>query len=204
MVSTGYLVAMTPVRLKFIARIRNVSNDDIVFMMHYRVTTIILLVFSVLVTCSQFFGDPIDCIKGGDVPDQIVNTFCWVEGTFTIPRGLTKAIGTEVAHPGVTKYERFIDDDEVIRHKYYQWVSLVLFLQCLCFFVTHYLWKVSNQLVPLVISNNITIDTPHAISSHLFYSLGASLSLSLHSTHLCLLTFYWRLMTVNTCWVNSD
>jgi len=142
MVSTGYLVATTPLRLKYVTKIRDVAYDDLVFMLHYRVTAILLLIFSALLTCAQFFGDPIDCIKGGDVPDRIVNTFCWVEGTFTIPRGLTKAIGVEVAHPGVEKYDKFLDDDEVIEHKYYQWVAVVLFLQCCCFFVTHVIWKV--------------------------------------------------------------
>ncbi|KAI1277765.1 Innexin inx2 [Halotydeus destructor] len=141
MVSTGYLVAMTPIRLKFMGKIKTISVDDFVFTLHYRVTSMLFLVFSVLATCNQFFGNPIECIKGGDIPNNVVNTFCWIEGTFTIPRSLTKAIGTEVAYPGIEKYERFIDDDEVITHKYYQWVAIVLFFQSLGFFIPHLLWK---------------------------------------------------------------
>src|SRR5689334_12196365 len=120
MVSTGYLVAMTPIRLRFLGRLKTIVVDDFVFNLHYRVTTVLFLCFSVLTTCNQFFGNPIECIKGGDVPYNVVNTFCWIEGTFTIPRGLTKAVGTEVAYPGITKYEKFLDDDVVIEHKYYQ------------------------------------------------------------------------------------
>jgi hypothetical protein len=141
MVATGYLIAMAPVRLRFLGRIKTIVIDDVVFNLHYRVTSMIFLVFSVLTTCNQFFGNPIDCIKGGDVPTPVVNTFCWIEGTFTIPRGLTKAIDTEVAYPGIEKYDKFLDDDEVIEHKYYQWVAMVLFFQCISFFITHFLWK---------------------------------------------------------------
>lgn len=133
------LAKLVPVdRLKYLTKIDFVTIDDLVFRLHYRFTFISLLVCSVLITGEQFFGKPIKCIKGGDVPEKLLETYCWVEGTFTLPKGLLKAIGTEVAAPGI---EQFYEKDEIIEHAYYQWVCVVLFLQGLAFYVTRMLWK---------------------------------------------------------------
>lgn len=58
-----------------------------------------------------------------------------------------KIIGFEIAAPGIEQYKEFVEEakhekDEVISHSYYQWVGMVLFLQALCFYVPHMLWKV--------------------------------------------------------------
>lgn len=57
-----------------------------------------------------------------------------------------KIIGFEIAAPGIEQYKEFVEEakmekDEVISHSYYQWVGMVLFLQALCFYVPHMLWK---------------------------------------------------------------
>jgi hypothetical protein len=135
------LVKLVPVdRLKYLTKINFVCIDDLVFRLHYRFTFIGLLIVSVLLTGEQLLGKPIQCIKGAgeDVKIEIIQTYCWVEGTFTLPKALMKAIDTEVAAPGV---EQFYEKDEVLEHTYYQWVCVVLFLQSLCFYVTRMLWK---------------------------------------------------------------
>jgi hypothetical protein len=33
--------------------------------------------FSLVVTASQFIGDPIDCIVTKDVPANMMDTYCW-------------------------------------------------------------------------------------------------------------------------------
>jgi hypothetical protein len=131
-------------RIKYLAKIKIVTIDDLPFRLHYRFTFISLLVVSVLLTGEQFFGKPIECIKGDanakdkGVPQKLLETFCWVEGTFTLPKALLKATDRDVAAPGVEQYH---EKDEVIEHAYYQWVCVVLFLQSLCFYATHLLWK---------------------------------------------------------------
>ncbi|XP_054161033.1 innexin inx2-like [Oppia nitens] len=127
-------------RLKYLTKIKAVTIDDLVFRLHYRFTFTAILVVSILITGEQFFGKPIKCIKGAgaEVPEKLIESFCWVEGTFTLPKALIKAIDKEIPAPGV---EQFYEKDEVLEHSYYQWVSLVLFLQSLCFYITRYLWK---------------------------------------------------------------
>ena len=43
----------------------------------------------------------------------IMNTYCWIHGTFTIPSQLAKRVGPEVAHPGVApiynRWETVVD-----------------------------------------------------------------------------------------------
>lgn len=135
-----------------IVKIKYITIDNSVFRLHYRVTTLLFVIFSILVTATQFFGDPIRCIQRDDIPEKVINTYCWIESTFTLPRALSMKVGEEVVYPGVDKYR---EGDEVIEHAYYQWVCFVLFLQGLLFYVPRIIWKswegehISNLLMGL-------------------------------------------------------
>ncbi|XP_067136972.1 innexin inx2-like [Centruroides vittatus] len=124
--------------LRGIIKIKRITIDNAVFRLHYRATTLLFITFSILVTATQFFGDPIRCIQRDDIPERVINTYCWIESTFTLPKALTKKVGEEVVYPGVDKHK---NGDEVIEHAYYQWVCFVLFLQGLLFYVPRILWK---------------------------------------------------------------
>lgn len=67
-------------------KFENVCTDNNVFRMHYKLTVIVLLVFTLLVTSKQFFGDPIHCMsdseKDGD--KEAINSYCWIYGTYTL------------------------------------------------------------------------------------------------------------------------
>ncbi|XP_013773578.1 innexin inx2-like [Limulus polyphemus] len=115
-----------------------VQIDNHIFRLHYEVTMPILLAFSVMISGTQFFGNPIHCIQKDDIPENTLNTYCWVESTFTLPKAFNKKVGVEVAHPGVDKYE---PGDDVKEHAYYQWVCFVLFLQALLFYVPRMTWR---------------------------------------------------------------
>jgi len=70
-------------------------------------------------------GDPISCINDGSIPMHVINTFCWITYTFTIPGQQHRQIGTDVASPGLgNEYGQ-----EKRYHSYYQWVPFVLFFQ---------------------------------------------------------------------------
>lgn len=111
--------------------------DNGVFRLHYRFTMAILLMFSILVTASQYFGDPISCISGDDIPKPFLNTYCWIHSTFSVVDSWHKQVGVEVPYPGVDIFTSYKDR---VFHGYYQWVCFVLFFQALCFYVPRYIW----------------------------------------------------------------
>lgn len=66
----------------------------------------------------------------------MLNTYCWITYTYTLPENQNRIVGTEVAHPGLGG-----DTGEKRYHSYYQWVPFVLFFQGLLFYVPHWMWK---------------------------------------------------------------
>ena len=73
-----------------------------------------------------YVGNPIDCVHTKDIPEDVLNTYCWIHSTYTIPSAFWKRIGIDVAHPGIDKT---VDPDERRYVKYYQWVCFCLFFQ---------------------------------------------------------------------------
>ncbi|XP_064463111.1 innexin inx2-like [Ornithodoros turicata] len=112
--------------------------DNHIFRLHYRVTVCILVAFSIVVTARQYIGDPIDCYSFSDVPKNVLDTFCWIHTTFSLPHAWKKRVGSHVPYPGVDTY---VPGQKRVYHAYYQWVCFVLFLQALLFYTPHYFWK---------------------------------------------------------------
>ncbi|GFQ75277.1 innexin inx2 [Trichonephila clavata] len=124
--------------LKDFIKVDAICNDNNVFRLHYRFTVLVLVSFSILVSCRQYLGDPIDCIQNDDIPENVLETYCWVHSTFTLPDSLNKKVGVEVPHPGIDKYT---PGEKRRYHSYYQWVCFVLFLQAILFYMPRYMWK---------------------------------------------------------------
>jgi len=118
-----------------------VCIDNNVFRLHYKVTVMVLVCASILVTSRQYIGDPIDCMADG-VPGGIMDTYCWIHATFSIPEHWVGKQGADNAHPGVAPFA--MDGEEPVYHKYYQWVCYVLFLQAGLFYFPRLLWKSSE------------------------------------------------------------
>ena len=112
--------------LRGLLRVSHVHIDSWVFRLHYSVTTTCMFAFSLIVSAKQYVGNPIDCIHSKDIPEDVLNTYCWIHSTYTIPSAFWKRIGFDVAHPGVDKT---LDPEERRYHKYYQWVCFCLFFQ---------------------------------------------------------------------------
>ena len=108
------------------------------FRLHCKVTALILFTCCVLVSVGQFFGDPIDCMVD-EIPSGVMDTYCWIHSTFSIPRLL---VNDTSAHPGVgPEYIAAELEYEVerVEHKFYQWVCFTLFFQVSC------LWLLKHQ-----------------------------------------------------------
>lgn len=76
----------------------------------------------------------------GAIPGNVMNTYCWIMSTFSIPSRHAAGTGVNYAYQGVEPIDGK-DESQWVRHSYYQWVPFVLFLQGLMFYFPHYLWK---------------------------------------------------------------
>lgn len=136
--------------LKDLVRIneKRVSITNPVFVLHAKVTVIILVALSVLVTSRQYLGDPIDCISSADIK-SIADKYCWIHSTFTRAALISdgkwgyEAVEDSEVPPGIRPEVEA--DMARVYHTYYQWVWLVLFLQAGLFYVPYWLWKLWDR-----------------------------------------------------------
>jgi hypothetical protein len=112
--------------LKNLVKVSHVRIDSTIFRLHYSLTVMILLAFSLIVTTRQYVGNPIDCIHTKEIPEDVLNTYCWIMHTYLVKSAFYKKVGRDVPHFGVDKHT---DDDELKVYKYYQWVCVCLFFQ---------------------------------------------------------------------------
>lgn len=117
---------------------QNITIDCAIFRLHNLFTTALLMACSLIITASQYVGQPIQCITGHGVPTHVVNTYCWISSTFTMPDAFKRQVGYEVAHPGVAN--DFEDTNAQKYYTYYQWVCFVLFFQALACYTPKFLW----------------------------------------------------------------
>lgn len=118
--------------LKSLVKVNHIKTDSPIFRLHYSITVMILMSFSLIVTTRQYVGNPIDCIHTKDVPEDVLNTFCWIHSTYTMKHLFTKKVGEEVAYPGVgtSQLEKVGNvRAEPKIYRYYQWVCFCLFFQ---------------------------------------------------------------------------
>ena len=126
--------------LKRIIKRRVIQIDNAVFRLHWLLTSVLLIAFSLIVTARQYVGSPIDCLQTDEIPANVLNTYCWIHSTFTIPTAFNKKVGIEVPHPGIEN-TRGLSSVNKKHYAYYQWVCFALFMQGVFFYVPYYLWK---------------------------------------------------------------
>ena len=147
------------IELKRFFHIDDIWIDNVVFRLHYKATVIMFLTASLLVTSRQYFGDPIDCVVSG-VPPKIMDTYCWIHSTFSIPTRWTGVQGIDIPHAGVAPEadlavdnppvflglpnQEDVPQNEKKYHKYYQWVCFMLFFHAVMFYIPRYIWKSSE------------------------------------------------------------
>lgn len=113
--------------LKSLIRVSHIKTDSPVFRLHYSITVLILVAFSLIVTTRQYVGNPIDCIHTKDIPEDVLNTFCWIHSTYTIKGDNKPPKGEFIfGYPGI---KTTLDEKERKLVKYYQWVCFCLFFQ---------------------------------------------------------------------------
>lgn len=124
--------------LRGLLKIQSISIDSNVDRLHYKVTVIVLLAFSILITSGQFFGEPMNC-DFPDYPYHSLNTYCYIHSTFLGKQALTDRgngrIQTHLRSPGR------LEENQKNYYGYYQWVFIVLFLQAVSYYIPRFIWK---------------------------------------------------------------
>jgi len=117
--------------------------DNNIFRLHYKATVLMFTAAGILVTSGQYIGDPIDCMVDG-IPGGLMDTYCWIHSTFSIPARWSGKKGVDIPHGGVAPSADLEDGTEEKYHKWYQWVAFFLFLQVIFFHLPRSLWKASE------------------------------------------------------------
>lgn len=113
--------------LKNLVKVSHIHIDSPIFRLHYSITVMILIAFSLIVTTRQYVGNPIDCVHTKDIPEDVLNTYCWIHSTYTIKTAFRKKVGVLVPYPGVDNTRGKAEDKKC--YGYYQWVCFCLFFQ---------------------------------------------------------------------------
>eukprot|EP00096_Caligus_rogercresseyi_P016570 TRINITY_DN927_c0_g1_i1.p1 TRINITY_DN927_c0_g1~~TRINITY_DN927_c0_g1_i1.p1 ORF type:complete len:362 (+),score=85.23 TRINITY_DN927_c0_g1_i1:246-1331(+) len=140
--------------VKILIKIDSICIDNNVFRLHYKATVILLIICSLLVTCRQYIGDPIDCIVE-EIPPNVMDTYCWIHSTFSIVDNDRSVSGRDIPHRGIGPE----NEEPQQFHKYYQWVCFTLFFQAILFYLPRYLWKIweGGKMSVLVQEMNVPI-----------------------------------------------
>ncbi|XP_013415367.1 uncharacterized protein LOC106177207 [Lingula anatina] len=108
------------------------SDDDYYDRLNHRYTALLLVVFGVLIGSKQYVGDPIVCWVPGVFTGshkEYANQYCWIKNTYFMP--------FEERIPGPSLPRAHIG--------YYQWVTLMLFLQALLFYFPRIFWRLMSS-----------------------------------------------------------
>lgn len=135
--------------LRLVVKKRSINIDNAIFRCHWFFTSTLLVSFSVIITARQYVGQPIECHSTNKLPESLLNSYCWVQGTFTVPQACNLQPGLEVPFPCIDNTR----GRDIKIYAYYQWVGMVLFIQGLMFHFPYYLWKVwENGLISAITS----------------------------------------------------
>jgi len=134
--------------LRLVVKRRNINIDNAIFRCHWFFTSTLLVSFSLIITARQYVGQPIECHSTDKIPDSLLNSYCWVQSTFTVPQACNgQTYGVDVPYPCIDNTA----GREVRVYAYYQWVGIVLFVQGLLFHLPYYLWKLwENGLIKAI------------------------------------------------------
>ena len=110
------------------------NDDDFSDRLNHRFTTCILVAFAIIVSTSQYVGDPINCWVPAHFKDDHVaytNNYCWVRNTYYL------------------SFDEYIpkehENDKRRMIPYYQWMPIILLLQALFFHLPITVWRTLNR-----------------------------------------------------------
>ena len=115
-------------------KIEDIDSDNWLFKLYYKASFGICLAGSILCAASAYIGNPITC-DHQHVPSQaVVEQYCWLHGSYSIPEKYHDHFGC--------KTEPSRSYTEKVTTAYYQWVVFVLLLSAILFLLPRKIWKI--------------------------------------------------------------
>ena len=141
--------------LRSLFKVQRISEDTMIFRLHYRATVALLLGGCVTLACKSISGSPIHCEASGSVDKVVLETFCWLHTTYSMVHAFNMSLGQAVPYPGVSNSKGegmhgHASHPLVKQHKYYQWVIFFLLLQ---------VWTLQVVLLSVVTIRNLQPST---------------------------------------------
>ena len=118
------------------------NDDDFVDRLSHRYTTVMMVVFAIVVSTKQYVGDPINCWVPAHFTgnhEEYANSYCWIKNTYWLP------FDTNIPK----EYEK--DKRHMI--PYYQWVPMILLVQGLLFYLPIMVWRTLNGRSGIDVNN---------------------------------------------------
>lgn len=134
------------------ARLKGRYDDDWIDRLNHLYTTIILVIFTIVVSTKQYVGEPIHCWCPAQFTEAQVdytNNVCWISNTYYIP------FEESIPKHHLPKADKTIG--------YYQWVPMILLFQALLFKVPCILWRI------LTASSGVNLDRIVTLASETQY-----------------------------------
>lgn len=119
------------------ANLRN--DDDLIDKLNHRYTVVFLVIFTVVVSTTQYVGNPIHCWCPAYFTsnhEEFANKVCWISNTYYIPDRVMAGTGNLKERIG-----------------YYQWIPIVLLVQGFLFFLPCVIWRVFSSRSGINIHN---------------------------------------------------
>lgn len=110
-----------------------IQDDDFSDRLNHRWTVSFLVMFCILVSSSQFVGDPIACWTPAQFTGAMIDyahKLCWISSKYYVPTN------SSLPNP---------NEKRAYRINYYQWVPFILLLMALLFYLPYSIWHVFSK-----------------------------------------------------------
>lgn len=167
--------------LKGLFKIDPIKTDNNIFRCHYKLTVIFLAASATLVSLNQYVGDPIDCFinaESSPFPNKVLDNYCWIHSTHTLPNqpGMKGEGSMPIPGLGTPK-----EGEQMIYHKYYQWVGFFLLFQAITFYLPRFIWKfweagrmkaIVEDLSSSIMPSDVEEQAKHNLVDYLFVNVN--------------------------------
>lgn len=134
------------------AGLKTRPDDDVIDRLSHHYSTVMLIIFTVVVSTKQYVGEPIKCWCPGHFTDThtaYTDYVCWVSNTYHVPFEAPIPLRHDVKM-----------ESEIV---YYQWVPIILLLQALMFKIPRIMWRI------LVASSGVSLEKVITLASECQY-----------------------------------